>query len=98
MKLQYKNLNDQTLAQAFQKLGNTPMSTKVAYNITKIQNKISNEFKTLKEEFVKVLKKYAELDEKGEIKEVAGSGSYRILPANLEVFKKKKKKINSKLF
>ena len=88
MKLTYKDLNDQSLNMAMQKLGSTPLTPKVAYNISRIQNKLQSELVTLRELFTKLVKKYSELDEKGNVKQPGGPGSFQIKPDCMDAWNK----------
>lgn len=93
MKILYKSLNDPSLAEAFGKLGNTPMKPKPAYNISKIQNKLDSELKSLQKLYRDLVKRHAVLDEKGNIVEPQGPGSYKLKEESVEAFKKEQEEL-----
>ena len=65
------NLSNERIVNTINVLGelnNAKLPVKVAYAITKNINKINTELKAYNEEKVKLIDKYAEKDEKGELK------------------------------
>lgn len=65
--LKYANLRDPSFLRAFYKLTNhSGLPTKACIVITKLKKRIDEETKLAQEEFTKLLKNFAELDEKGD--------------------------------
>lgn len=68
-KLSYKELRDGNFNRAFGQLANYGgLSTKTAINIAKIKKALDAEVEIAQKVFIDLLKKFAELDEAGEIK------------------------------
>lgn len=88
MKVTYKDLNDANLNAAMTRLGNAALPPKVAYNISKIQYKLDQELKILRKLFLDLVKKHAELDDKGKVKEPQGPGSFQVRKEALELWQK----------
>lgn len=92
IKLSYANVQDYQFVQALARLCNHVQykSTKVAYNIAKIKRKFELEAATSQDLFVKLVKRFCNLDEKGEIasrKDKDGkpiSGTYEIKQEHLD--------------
>lgn len=69
--LKYSHLRSPSFHQALRKLANHPFKdVKSLYNVTRIVKLVQQEGKQCDELFLKVLKGYADLDEKGEIKPI----------------------------
>jgi hypothetical protein len=92
MKLKYENLNDQMLSQAIQRLGQSPLQTKVAYNISKIGRKLGNHLTDLRSKYKVIVDKYSEKDENGKIAQPDGS-SIKLKKESVEDFNKETKEL-----
>lgn len=81
LKVTYENLRDHAFARGMSKLANFSGFKKpaVAYNVAKINLKCMEEAKIADDLFKNLVKKYAKLDDKGEIQPMAGQpGTFEI--------------------
>lgn len=89
IELNYGKIREGDFVMALGKLANYPnFGPKLAYSVAKIQRKVLNEAKGAQELFLKMVKKYAKLDEKGEIAPIPGPGQFTIRDEALEDWKK----------
>lgn len=97
--LTYKDIRQGFFLQAFDRLCNNPnLGPKVSYNVSKIASKVRPQVETCQEKFVELVKKYAILDDKGNIKPINGPGSYEVRPEALEEYKKDLKSFENTTF
>lgn len=89
MELPYSFLYNQQTKVAFDKLMGTDFDGKLAYNIKKMYDAFDKNFKQLQSQYSEALKVYSELDEKGNIIEPSGPGSFKIKDGQLEAWQKK---------
>lgn len=69
IKVSFKEIRSGLFMPAFDKLTNNPnLPPKVSYNISKIAAKVRPQVELAQEEFLAIVNKYAERDEKGEVK------------------------------
>jgi len=92
-KLKFADIKSREFMQAYLKLINFNefKETKVAYNVAKIDRKFQQELKLSQDLYVKLIKQYAVLDDKGEIacrieNETAIPNTYVIDPAKVEAW------------
>lgn len=68
IKMTYQQVSGFEFTRAMQKLAQTPMSTKVAYNIKKLADAMNKQREVISQEYQRdIVDKYAKKDEKGEL-------------------------------
>lgn len=90
IKLTYENLRDRSFYQAVSKINtfNGFKDSRILVNIARVVKLIDKYQKECDEVFIKLVKQFCELDEKGEIKSPADRpGAYTILPEKLGEWK-----------
>lgn len=97
IKLKYEALRDGAFYQAVAKINNFNgfKDARLLASIARIVKLVDKYQKECDEVFIKLVKQYCELDEKGEIKSPANApGRYTILPEKLEEWKKAVEEFN----
>ncbi len=80
IELKWENIRGQDFQQGLEKLAHTNLPFKVGYHIGRIKAKVVSEANLAQEEFVKLVKKYGELDE--------ATGQFKIKDENKELWTK----------
>jgi rubrerythrin len=95
IKLSYEQLHNFEFIRAIQKLSQTPMNVKVAYNIKKLTDRLQSALNQAKKEYKDMLETHAQKDEKGEFlrPENDPTGFVPILP---EEFAKAQREFSAK--
>lgn len=99
VKLSYKEIKNQTFVQGLAKLANYGgfKDQRLAYNVAKLIRKWDSEAQMAQDLFMKLVKQYATLDEKGNIKtpEGANSGAFEVVDEKADAFAKARKEFES---
>lgn len=86
MELQYGFLYSQETKLSLDKVFSANLHGPLLRNVNALHRQCEKEFLELKKKFQAEIKKYAELDEKGELVEGNGPGSYKIKPENAKAW------------
>lgn len=90
LKIAYENFKNPNFHRGVQKLANHPYpNAKVAYGVMRISKKIEQATVAAQAEFVTLLRKYAKLDDKGDIAPINGPNTFEIRDEVLDEWKAK---------
>lgn len=78
IKLKFGDIRKGEIFQSLGQIAQLPLDQKWAYAVAKIMRKLNAESMTVQELFLKLVKQYAVLDEKGEVAPHNGPGTFKI--------------------
>lgn len=98
MELQYAFLYEQNTKAALDKIFQSPMHGDLLVNVNKLHRACEKNFVILQKEFKSLVKKHSELDEKGEVKEFAGPGTFKVKEEAMTDWNKEVSELMAKTF